>query len=209
MGSKKNIVLIPNGITNFSKKYPERLDTTHYQFVNVARFFPEKNHEALIDAFSEVCLELPSCRLVLVGDGPLRRVMENKVSVLGLSDKVEFLGVRRDVPAILERSDCFVLSSRWELHPITILEAMRSGLPVVATSVGGVQNTVVDGKSGFLVKPGDKKRLAQAMIRLAENVDLGKSMGFTGRQIVNEVFSNKVVAKKIEMQYLRVVGGTK
>jgi len=202
----EKVVLIPNGITLEDTPKTTSQKRDGYQFVNVARFFPQKDHDLLVRAFHRVSRELPQARLALVGDGPLRPAVEQQADTLGLRDQTTFMGVRRDVPEILAASHCFVLSSRWELHPVTILEAMRAGLPVIATEVGGVPDTVVDGVSGFLVQPGDEAGLARAMLTLATHPERGKAMGENGLRLAQERFSNALVAKRIEAEYLAVLG---
>jgi glycosyltransferase involved in cell wall biosynthesis len=202
----KQVALIPNGIIIEGAPKTASPEQDGYQFVNVARFFPEKDHDLLVRAFHRVSRELPQARLALVGDGPLRLTVEQQVQALGLQDRITFTGVRRDVPEILAASHCFVLSSRWELHPITILEAMRAGLPVIATEVGGVADTVADGVSGLLVVPGDEAGLAHAMLTLATHPAQGIAMGSIGLQIVREQFSNLLMARRIEAEYLAVLG---
>lgn len=199
--SDDKVVLIPNGIS-LGGEQPVRVSTDGaYRFVNVGRFFPQKDHALLIRAFAEVNLDFPQTRLTLVGDGPLRSDVEKQIQEMGLQDKVELLGMRRDIPEILAEHDCFVLNSRWELHPITILEAMRAGLPVIASDVGGVADTVMDKVTGLVVKSGDQQALAEAMSALANMPKKGAEMGEQGRHLVSEKFSNDVVARKIEAVY--------
>lgn len=201
----EQVALIPNGITLGGLSKAARPQYDGYRFVSVASFGQAKNHELLVRAFHRVSSELPQAHLALVGDGPLRSVVEQQVSALGLWDQITFMGVRRDVPDILASSHCFVLSSRWELQPITILEAMRAGLPVISTEVGGVADTVADGVSGLLVKPGDEAGLARAMLALATQPERGLAMGESGLRLARERFSNALVAKKIEAEYVSVL----
>ena len=201
------VELIPNGI-DFGE-FPRATGRARngYEFVHVGRFFPEKDHALLIRAFREVNRAEPESRLTLVGDGPLRVAAERQVFSEGLGGKVRFLGARRDVPEILADRDCFILSSRWELHPITILEAMRAGLPVIASRVGGVPETVVDGDTGLLVAPGSEAELVCAMRKLVQDPELGIKLGDRGYRRACEHFSNTLVAKKIEAAYDRVLLG--
>jgi len=198
---QQQIVMVPNGIS-LNVALPETTGSTEgYSFVNVGRFQPQKDHKMLIDAFSEVVKQVPDSRLLLVGDGPLRAEIEAQVHTLELDNNVEFLGVRRDIPDILAVNDCFVLGSRWELHPITILEAMRAGLPVIASDVGGVADTVVDGKTGYLTEAENLQSLTDAMLKLAKDRDMGRRMGSLGRDRVKESFNNEKVAMQIEQVY--------
>lgn len=207
LGVKESqIAVIPNGISLGGQPVVARIGRDVYRFVSVARFFPEKDHAMLIRAFGEVSRQVPQARLTLVGDGPLRLEIERQVQGMGLQDKVDFLGIRRDIPDILAASDCFVLNSRWELHPITILEAMRAGLPVIASDVGGVADTLGDGTTGLLVQPGDQVGLSKALLSMVENPERGERMGEQGVLRVADQFSNVLVAKKIESVYAHVMG---
>lgn len=203
---REQIALIPNGISLEGKQPAKATPDGHYRFVNVGRFFPQKDHALLVRAFAEVSRKLPQARLLLIGDGPLRPEVERQVQEMGLGEKVGFLGIRRDIPDILARCDCFVLNSRWELHPITILEAMRAELPVIASDVGGVADTVADGVTGLLVRFGDQCGLTEAMFALAMEPARGVAMGMAGEKRVAEHFSNALVVRKIESVYEDVLG---
>ena len=120
-------------------------------------------------------------RVSLVGDGPDAADVAAAVSSHGLSDRVELLGARENVSELLARADVFVLSSRSEGFPVSVLEAMAAGLPVVATAVGGVAEAVVDGETGILVAPADPEALAAALERLVEDVELRQRLGAAGR----------------------------
>ena len=100
----------------------------------------------------------------------------------GLEDRVHLVGERTDIPEILAASDIFVLPSRWEGLPLTIIEAMMAGLPVVASQVGGVPELVEEGKSGFLVEPRNPHRLAEALSPLLDDPELRFRLGQAGRQ---------------------------
>ncbi|TCK19468.1 glycosyltransferase involved in cell wall biosynthesis [Thiogranum longum] len=199
--TKKKIVLIPNGISFNDASLNKTEEKDKYNFISVGRFYPQKDHALLIRSFCELIERVPDARLLLVGDGPLRGKVEEQVKALGLQGKVKFLGVRRDIPELLVNSDCFILSSSWELHPITILEAMKAGLPVVSTSVGGVPDTVSDGGTGLLVKVGDQEALTEAMYTLSSDRVKSRSMGVNGRALVEKEFNNKDVCKKLEDVY--------
>ncbi len=122
----------------------------------VARFTDFKDHGVLLRAFARVP---EGIRLKLVGDGETLDAARKLAEDLGIRGRVEFKGSRGDVPEILAQSDIFVLASKTETLPISILEAMRAGLPVVASDVGGVSEEVVDGETGILVSPGSVERI--------------------------------------------------
>lgn len=161
-----------------------------FVWIAVGRFDPPKDYHNMLTAFSIVLKQESSANLVIVGDGPLRPLMESFAKEMGIKDKVLFLGIREDVGKLLNVADGFVLSSEWEGLPLVLLEAASTGLPIVATNVGGNAEVVIDGETGFLVPPKDPIRLSEAMLRLMK---LPKSerlkMGFKGRDHVIQNFS--------------------
>ena len=119
----------------------------------VARFEPQKDHPSLLKALAR--LRNHAWRLELIGEGPLLERTRDLARSLGIADRVEFLGQRSDVAERLATSQVYVLSSNWEGFPRSILEAMRAGLPVVASDVAGVSEAVVDGVTGYVVPRGE------------------------------------------------------
>jgi glycosyltransferase involved in cell wall biosynthesis len=154
--------------------------------VTVGRLAAPKDPVTLLRALATVA---PSpFTALLVGEGPDRPAVETEIRALGLTDSVELAGERRDVPALLATGDVFVLSSRSEGAPISILEAMAAGLPVVASDVGGVGELVLDGETGLLVPPGDPARLAEALQRLLRDPALRRRLGAAGHARARERF---------------------
>jgi len=150
---------------------------TDVLFVCVARFAPQKNHSLLLESFAEGPASDPRAHLVLVGEGDLRANLEEQARKLQVAEKVHFLGLRSDIPDVLGAMDVFVLSSDYEGNPLSVLEAMASGLPIVSTAVGGVPNLFEAGKEGFLVQPGDHQGLAKSMNSLLKYEAARKLMG--------------------------------
>jgi glycosyltransferase involved in cell wall biosynthesis len=132
----------------------------------VARFDPVKGVDVLIDAWREIASTIPQAMLLLVGDGPLREALAQRIRANGLNTSVRFLGYRSDVEAVLRAADLCVVPSRSEGFSLAALEAMATGLPVVATGVGGLPEVVKDGETGVLVEPENPPALAKAVIRL-------------------------------------------
>jgi glycosyltransferase involved in cell wall biosynthesis len=155
----------------------------------IARLSPEKNMEVLLQAARLVIEKEPEVVFMIAGDGPERAKYENLAEELGLGTHVRFLGMRRDVPALLSTFDIAVLSSREEVFPMFLLEAMASGLPVVSTRVGSIEEIVEHGKTGFLVEKGDHADLASRILALLENPELAREMGERGRMRVERQFS--------------------
>ncbi len=146
-------------------------------FVCVARFAPQKNHALLLKSFARGPVSDPRAHLVLVGEGELRTDLEEQARKLNLAGKVHFLGLRSDIPDVLGAMDAFVLSSDYEGNPLSVLEAMASGLPIVSTAAGGVPNLFEAGQEGFLVAPGDLLGLAKSMNSLLKYQAARESMG--------------------------------
>ena len=156
---------------------------------NVARFFPNKDHRTLLQAFTRVVERVPSAMLLIAGEGPLRSDIEEEIRKLRLSDKVRLLGNRRDIPALLRVFDLFALSSVKEGLPIVLLEAMASGVPVVATEVDGNPELVVHQETGLLVPPRNPDALAEAICCLLQDCDAARRMGERGRERVRRLFT--------------------
>lgn len=163
----------------------------------VARVQDVKNHRALVDAFARLRAQRPDLaphvRLSIVGDGPLLPAVRAQVAALGLQDAVWLPGARSDIKALLHSFSLFALPSLAEGTPVSLLEAMASGLPVVASRVGGIPEAVDDGVHGRLVPVGDVEALAQALERYAADPQLGRRHGTAGRARVEERFSMRAM----------------
>lgn len=171
-------------------------------FLNVGRLSEQKNHRMLLSAFALVRRVCPGARLEIAGEGPLRQVLEEYAQSLGLSDSVVFLGLRSDIPQLLQAADAFVLSSSYEGLSIALLEAMASGLPVVTTAVEGVNDVMTDGQTGMVVALEDTVGFAQSMVRLTQSVDLRRSMGSAAREVVQSRYS---IVRQVD-EYVRLLG---
>ncbi len=154
-----------------------------------------------IDAMSILSRKYRNIRLVIVGDGELRGVLEKQAGDLGLGDVVKFLGTRRDLHLILSAIDIFVLASIFEAFGIALLEAMSMEKPVVGSASGGIPEIIEDGVNGFLFRPGDSKHLAETIEKLIRDERLRKEMGIKGRKSVEEKFEAKKYVKRLESIY--------
>jgi glycosyltransferase involved in cell wall biosynthesis len=162
------------------------LDPARCYIATVARFHPVKDHATLLRGFQQVTVTRADVDLLLIGDGPLRGELQEQTRTLGLAERVRFLGVRSDIPAILKAVDLFALTSVSEAASLTILEAMASRLPVVVTAVGGNPEMVRDGIDGRLVPRGDASAVAAALLQLLDDPATAASMGAAGRARVEE-----------------------
>jgi glycosyltransferase involved in cell wall biosynthesis len=130
-------------------------------------------------------------RLLLAGEGPLAGEIDSLIDQLHLSSHVRRLGVRTDVSRLLGAADLALLSSVSEGIPLSLIEGMAAGLPVVATRVGGVPEIIEDGRSGLLVASGDDEAMAERILTLARNPALGRQLGQAGRERARSLFSEE------------------
>lgn len=155
----------------------------------VARIDGMKGHDTLLEAWRSVSTAAPQALLLVAGDGAERPAMEALARRLGVADSVRFLGFRPDVPDLLAASDIFVLPSLSEGLPLSVLEAMAAGLPVVASDVGGVPEVVEREQTGILISSRDAAALGAAIARMAGSPKLRSAMGSAGRQRAQAEFS--------------------
>jgi glycosyltransferase involved in cell wall biosynthesis len=194
----------PNGIPSVPSP-GERAAKEVLRILMVARFSRQKDFGSLIRAFAS--LQAPhSHRLVLVGDGPDRAEMESLAHQLGVGTSVDFLGVRDDVSDLLDGADIFVLSSRYEGAPLTVLEALRAELPVIASDVGDLRSMIVDGTDGLLFPREDVAALAVCLNQLIDNASLRKSLASAGRARFERDFVENQMIDSTEMLYLTLLG---
>lgn len=188
------VELIPNGIDVERFRFnPEarRLGRERWQIPDqtpcvglVAALRPEKDHETFVSVAEQVCRAIPDCRFLLVGDGPQRGVIEAALDRTGMRDRFVLAGSRHDIPECLSVMDLFLLTSRMEASPVSILEAQAVGLPVVATDVGSISESVIPEITGALAGAGDVAGLAAAVIRLLQSHEAAQAMGSRGRDQV-------------------------
>jgi len=172
-------------------------------FVHVGRFSEQKNHKMLIEAFYDFIQEYEHAELLLVGKGNLLNDIKNLVEQYAISDKVLFLGERNDVLQILHDSDVFLLPSLYEGMPISIIEAMGTGLPIIATNVGGIPSMIQDKETGYLINC-NKNELVSSMKNFT-NEQIRKKCGKKALLFSHDNFSVSVMADK----YYKVYGGSK
>ncbi|HWJ04850.1 MAG TPA: glycosyltransferase [Steroidobacteraceae bacterium] len=167
----------------------------------IGRLDPVKNQAALIDAVHALRHRFPRLRLLIVGDGPLRDALRRHAADAGLADAVEFTGARSDTPDLLRRMDLFVLPSINEGISNTILEAMATGLPVVATRVGGNPELVADGATGALYDPARAGALEDALVPYLADAPRRHAHGRAGRERVVQNFSLEAMVQRYQALY--------
>lgn len=150
----------------------------------VAALRSEKNHTMLVRAAAKMRDQHPEAHWVIIGDGPERTTIEHLAAELGISDRIHLLGTRHDTDQLVAALDVFALCSLNEASPVSILEALACQVPVVATDVGSVGESIIDGKTGYLIGSEDTDALADRVCRLLSDPEQRASMGTTGRQLV-------------------------
>ena len=209
----RKILVIRNGIdlTRFNPDHPAPVgikisigfDEGDPLLLVVGRLEAQKGHHVLLGALPAVRQEFPQARLVCIGDGALRGELEGKARSLGLEGAVRFLGYQSNVPDWLAAADATVLPSLYEGLPLTAIECLAAGKPMVATSVDGTPEVVVNEKTGLTVPPGNAELLAAALCRLLREAELRRKLGAAGRRWVEEHFSIERQIFKTQELYLR------
>jgi glycosyltransferase involved in cell wall biosynthesis len=180
-------VVIRNAVDVGAAPSRARRDDAPVEVVSVGRLAAPKDFSTLVAAVAR--LPEGRARLRVFGDGPLRGELEAQRHALGIDGAVEFMGEVPDARPHLQKADVFVLSSLSEGMPVSVLEAMASGLPVVASAVDGLDEVVVDGQTGFLTPPGDAAALAQRLGQLVDDPSLRSAFGEAGRARAEAYFS--------------------
>jgi glycosyltransferase involved in cell wall biosynthesis len=164
----------------------------------VAALRQEKNHELFLAGAQRILTELPAARFLIVGDGPKRHELEALAAQLGIAPAVHFLGTRSDVPDLLAACDLVALTSHNEAAPVSILEALSTGVPVVASDVGSVGETVIEGQTGRLFPAGDRDAYAAAALALLRSPAKRRCLGDAGRRLVVERWSLDAMVRGYE-----------
>ena len=171
----------------------------------VGRLSPQKDYPTFLKAAAEVLRAVPEAVFLIAGDGSLRHELEKLAAGLTIESRVRFLGYRTDILDVVSTFDVFVLSSLWEGLPLAVLEAMALEKPVVATSVPGTAEAVVDGESGYLVPLKDSPVLAQKTVELLRDPEKSRKMGKAGRRRVVDYFDLGRMVDEHERLYRRLL----
>jgi glycosyltransferase involved in cell wall biosynthesis len=172
--------VVPNGID--LERFSAPPDPVPGRVLMLGRLSAQKRPDLAVQAFALARRGRDGAELHLVGDGPWRERTEALVRELGVGGSVRFLGLADDVPALLARAACVILSSDYEGCPLSVIEAMAAGVPVVATRVGGVPELLGDGRSGLVVEPGSAEELAGALGILLDDPARARALGAEARR---------------------------
>jgi glycosyltransferase involved in cell wall biosynthesis len=186
VASSPAVVTIHNGMPDVASELRADPSRSPARLAMVARFEPQKDHATLFHALAGLVNE--PWQLDLIGDGALLPEAKELSRRLGLADRIQFLGQRMDVDELLAKAQVALLITNWEGFPRSILEAMRAGLPVVASAVGGIAESVRDSETGFTVPRGDVQALGARLKQLLADPALRTRLGRTGRQRYEQQF---------------------
>jgi glycosyltransferase involved in cell wall biosynthesis len=212
VGIGRRIHVIPNGVPPCDSRDADpgllafKAHAPLIGLVTVLR--PGKDVFTLLRAMEEIAAEGGSpARLAIVGNGPLEAELRREIERLGLADRVRHFAFRRPVERWLRALDLFVLPTDWESLPLSVLESMRCGLPVVATDVGGVGEAVQDGRTGRLVPPRDAGALAEAILDVLRDPARREAMGQAARNAVERRFSVERMVDDVAALYRALLSG--
>ncbi|MBU0668092.1 glycosyltransferase [Patescibacteria group bacterium] len=196
-----------NELLHFSTQHREKLreelfraDPQDFVILVVAELHPRKGLKYLIEAFARINTNIPKIKLVLVGEGPERKILEKLIKRLKIVNQVVLTGRRENIPQILKSANLFILPSVKEAFGIVLLEAMAAQLPIIATNTGGIPEIVENHKSGELVEPQNIDALAAKMEEVIRSNALMQKLAYMGHHRVKE-FDAKVMAEKTEKIY--------
>jgi len=178
------------------------LKTVENIILTVGRLEPQKNHELLINSFGKLLNKHPNSVLLIAGEGKLRIPLEKQVKDLGLTQNIRLLGVRKDIPKLLSMADAFVLASKYEGMPNVVIEAMASAIPVIATSVGGTPEIIINQSHGLLIKPDDVNSLTVGLDKILNlSKEKRKEIGENGRVRIEKFFTIDKTVNETENLY--------
>jgi glycosyltransferase involved in cell wall biosynthesis len=176
--------------------------------IQVARLDGLKDHATAVRAMEHVVRNRPNARLVLVGEGPELDNIKQVVRECRVESYVRFMGMRRDVPRLLRASDIFLLSSKSEGIPLTIIEAMAAGVPVVSTDVGGIAEIIEHGQTGFLAAAGDSQTLAAHILDVLNDSSRRENIVSRARERAMTVFAEEQMHSQYLDLYREMIDGT-
>jgi glycosyltransferase involved in cell wall biosynthesis len=210
--SKEKTEIIYNGINleeyqrpiDIKKKRMEVGITTEYVVGNVGNLYPVKGQTYLLKAAKKVLEEIPNTIFLIIGRGELEKDLRKEAKELGIDSDVKFLEFREDVKELLKIMDVFVLPSLSEGLPFSLIEAMASQVPVIATKVGGIPEVINDGENGFLVPPYDPGELAAKIIRLSKDCSFANHLTIHGLKTIGQEFNLSNMLRRYSEIYSHV-----
>ena len=198
--SDNNIIVIRNGI-ELPKEIPPKKEKDIFIIGSMGRMFPVKDYPLMVEVAREVKKETGKIRFELAGDGPDMEKVSNLVERFGLENVFILKGYVEDITEYYRNIDLYINTSVHEGIPMTVLEAMSYGIPVIAPEIGGIKEIIKNGSEGFLVNGRDPKKYAKECIQLLNDKLLWRKMGDTARDTVKREFTNERMAKEYQQMY--------
>jgi glycosyltransferase involved in cell wall biosynthesis len=203
IGRPEQYVVVRNGIDLSRFALPR--EPVPGRVVMVGRLASPKRQDLAVEAILAVRREHPRTELQLVGEGPGRGGLERRIAELGAGEAVRLLGTRDDIPELLAQASCLVLASDYEGAPLSILEAMAAGVPVVASNVAGIPELVADGVTGLLTEPGSAPALADGLRTMLADPARAAALGAAGRARALERYSRERMVAELTALYEAVL----
>ena len=201
----KKITVVENGIPIENVRSKEEYNfKNHIEVYHVGRFTDEKNHKLMIDVMEELVSNYPQIRIHFWGEGILKEELEKYVSKKNLEKNILFEGLSSELWSELKNGDIFILPSKYEGMPMSLIEAMAAGLPIIASNVGGIPDMIENGKNGILIEP-NKSELARALEELMRNTELRERVGKNAQKRA-EAFSSRKMMEGYLKVYANAVG---
>jgi 1,2-diacylglycerol 3-alpha-glucosyltransferase len=203
------VEVVPNCVDTDLFVSPDSRDEK-LNLVYMGRLSYEKNIAVVIDAFKIILSHYPATTLTLIGDGPEKFALERQAVLLGIESKMNFSGMLRGVDLVkaLQMGDIFMTASASENLPLSIIEAMATGMPVVGVDSLGIPEIVRDGENGFLVPPDDAEAMAHSTLKLLLDVNLRRKMSLIAHETAQN-FSRSKIAERLEKHYLDTINAKK
>jgi len=195
----------PRGIRN-SWRSRNGFSEEDFIIASVGRLHPLKNFSLLLSAFAELSARYTNLKLMIAGEGPFRQELERTIDELRIADRVCLAGERSDIPHLLLASDVYTNTSLWEGNPLSVIEAMAAGLPVIAPAVGGIPDLIEDGVDGVILTPDHKEDLAHAMAEIIDSQDLRCRLGEAARTKAQRTMSTTEMVRTYEELYEELLG---
>jgi len=210
-----DVIILPNGVKPETFKFVPKeearsklgISSSEKVIISVSRLIPRKGTHHVIKAFARLLPRFPELRLLIVGDGVWKEELERLARELGVANRVDFKGFvpHERLGEILPAADVFALTPEYEGLGIVFIEALACGVPVVASSVGGILDIIENGRNGFLVPPGDVEKLLDALEKLLTNDDLQRKFREEGLRVVREKFLWENILSRIEELYQSLI----
>ena len=211
---EKKVFLLLNGIKEYNKVYDTKqlkklksdyeVQDNYPVVLSIGRLTKQKGYTYLIKSVSFLKNDYPKVKLLIAGDGELREELQKLIKELNLTGHVRLLGIVKNVFELFQISDIYVNSSLWEALPLTLLEAMSSKIPIVATNVSGNSEVIIDGQTGLLIKPKSEHEIAKAVKKIINNPTLDKKLAENAYKLFKEKYTIEKHCENLANLYLSV-----